>query len=237
MPAWVAKADAFIDECRAHARHLNRIFYPSGHGPGVPESNSIWFDASKVDGHFLLGCSFQGTNRLSFLGIYFTEDPADADKANTAPILNIGLDGAAAVLVDGHAVVFTPVRPFDTQKVTTVWSGEYGLNCQDPKGPDGVSHTFGGGMNFDVDFSQLKSRGLLTLEARDFKQTDRYEAFFLASENTDVIWDFGQVLIGSRGQVYVQKKFFAWVCETGSEERRQLSHLLVSHLCQFVSRN
>ena len=65
-PRWVANADSYLDECKSHARHFTRTFYPSGLGRGEKEDNSVWFPAAPADSHFFVGCTFLKSGALRY---------------------------------------------------------------------------------------------------------------------------------------------------------------------------
>jgi hypothetical protein len=120
---WLASADAFLDECQAHARYFTRTFYPSGGSRGEKEENSAWFGSGPANSHFLMGCTLRRDRALNFLGLYYTAEPSATAETNTAPILGIGFDGDVVLSVDGHPVKFVAVQPFDTPKVNAISAG------------------------------------------------------------------------------------------------------------------
>ena len=150
-PGWVAAADDFLDECKERARYFTRTFYPSGGGRGEREQHSAWFASAPSNSHFVMGCTLGFDRSLRFLGLYYTAEPSAIAVANTAPIIGIDFDGNVVLAIDRKPVIFTAVRPFETTKVRTQWSGvKTALNCRNPLVEDGVSHLKGEDISADL---------------------------------------------------------------------------------------
>jgi hypothetical protein len=146
-PRWLANSDSFLEECKTHARSFTRTFYPGwAGGSGQKEQNSVWFSTASADSHFVMGCGLWMSGKPSFVGIYYTAVPSAIAQANTAPLMMVGFDGEAVIVVDGRPVRFEPMRPFVTKAIDTQWRRrpENDLNCADPLDADEVVSALGG---------------------------------------------------------------------------------------------
>jgi hypothetical protein len=227
---WVAQADAFYDECKTHARYSHRVFYPSGRGPGEPESNGVWFAPAPEGSHFVMGCSLWRKGELSFLGLYYTTNPAILPELNTAPLQAVDFNGNAVVMKDGRSVVLTAVRPFDTDKVRTRWRGMRALNCADPLGLNGYYSGIQG--STEADFSRFDADGTVTLTDKDFHKTARYIEFFKSSFPRDILFMEGSSLfIGSNGNVIVERSRIEHTCTYGRPDAILVSPSIIHQLC------
>jgi hypothetical protein len=234
-PRWLAAADDFLDECKAHARYFTRTFYPSGGSRGEKEEHKAWFAAAPSDSHFLMGCTLRFDGSLRFLGLYYTAEPSAIAVANTAPILGIGFDGDAVLSVDGHPVTFFAVRPFDTPKVRTQWSGgrTTAVNCQSALGEDGLYHLMG--QNIFADLSHFDHDGRVDIGSlRRTQKSEPYVEFFPSTMPREVIYAwFHPILVTTSGSILVRKDKFPEACHEGIPERIANSPLLLHQLCRI----
>jgi hypothetical protein len=78
----------------------------------------------------------------------------------------------------------------------------------------------------------------LTLSYRDFSRTSEYVEFFHKDgAPRDVLWHDGvQIIVGTSGDVYVDRKIFEHVCTDGIPERRARSPLLIHQLCEMFAK-
>jgi hypothetical protein len=227
---WVVQADRFYDECKTNARYSHRVFYPSGRGPGEPESNGIWFASAPEGSHFVMGCSLWRKGELSFLGLYYTTNPAILPELNTAPLQAVDFNGNAVLMKDGRSVVLTAVRPFDTEKVRTRARGMPWLNCVNPMGPNGYYSGIQG--STEADFSRFDQDGTITLTDKDFRKTARYVEFFRSSLPRDILFMEGSSLfIGSAGNVLVERRRIEQACTPGRPEAILVSPSIIHQLC------
>lgn len=234
-PRWLAEADDFLDQCKINARQFTTTFYPSGGSRGEQEKHSVWFASAPANQHFLMGCTLRSNNSLSFLGIYYTAEPSSIEVANLAPIMGVGFDGDVTLLLDSHPVTFVAVRPFETSRVKTRWSGsrEVFTNCLDPLGEDGAYHILL--QSISADFSRFErdhivEEGLFPGSV----QTTEYKEFFPSDMRPQLIYSwYGVVLITSSGSLLVKKDSFPKICFDGNPQRVAQSPLLLHQLCKL----
>jgi hypothetical protein len=234
-PRWLAAADSFLDECKAHARHYTTTFYPSGGTRGEKEEHSAWFASAPADSHFLMGCTLEADRSLRFLGLYYTAEPSAIAVANTAPIIGISFDGDVVLSVDGHPVTLLAVRPFDTAKIKTQWSGgRAALNCQSPRGQDGGFHLKG--RNIYADFSSFDREGIAAISGFPTAMgVFEYFEYFPSTLPREVIYaSFPSVLVMTSGAVLVRKDSFMKACLQGIADRVATSPLLIHQLCRIA---
>ncbi len=232
-PRWVANADLFYSECKARARTFTRTFYPSGGSRGELEQNSVWFSTDSPNPHFFMGCQLLKSGNLGFLGIYYTAIPAAITEANSAPLIEVGFNGEAAIEIDGHPVAFTPVRPFDTGVVETRWRGRPDVNCNNPQTADGYYHAMSNGSSY-FDLSLLKDQSKITWGVDDYRSTNVYIRLFSSGLSPQPIWydQTKTVIINGDGSILFERDYFNKHCNLFNNLKK--SHLLSKGLCLLI---
>jgi hypothetical protein len=206
----LADADAFAQDCLTNAREFTRDFYPSGHGPAVPETHSAYFRSAPPSSHFALGCTLNRLHKIEFLGLYYSIDPNNFAKANVASFRFIDFQGNVGLTVDGSPVTLLAVRQFGDLKIPLRFPGRV-KNCESAILSDGTVMDDGG--QFGVE-GELESPAP-NLKVCYFGSCKSYEfnQFFMQPGGR-IVFHTGalRVLISSTGSLLVERNYLEASC-------------------------
>ena len=240
--AGLERKEALVAECRKNARSFNRNFFPGGRSPPVAESFAIWFDGSRQQSRFALGCALLRGD-VNFLGVYFTPDPSSFLFANAAEIAfvdfqgNVGLkspDGRSVTLLAIHKLT-PPLREekfpekncrigsFDNSaNLTTEIFGTRKKTYKVQDGDPALIET----CSFAVGATPEKSQCV----TRPFKSA-------FGDLNSAIIYGESAFTIAELGRVYVHADLWIKTCEQNFRSAIEVVASFVKELCTLARKN
>lgn len=215
--ASMAKAEAFVAECKSKARPFSRNFYPGGHGVPVKEFHSAWFEAADQDAHFGFGCVLGPKQEVRFLGMYFAVNPASFRAANKASFAFIDFDGnvglePANILLAIHRLTPPGEKPGSRDK-----------NCEIGQFDSATNQTATAAGNGFFRIERIEDTDPLKLvrcldrkiEIRETGCNNSEIKSFLNDTKSPIIYSEPLTWITVEGRLFIEAKIFNKICLEG----------------------
>jgi hypothetical protein len=234
--ASLAKAEAFLAECRANARPFKRDFFPGGHGPPVPEEHSAWFDTANGDSHFGLGCALGPKDEIRFIGMYFALKPSNFRVANAARFTFIDFSGNVGMRsTEGERFTLLAVHKFTPPGHER---GAWDRNCEighfDPLSNQTVERRGAWFTLYMVTADDLPT--ITKCVVRDLSHYEKKDCFtlkyrsLLNNTQSAIIYDASAIKITEEARLFVTNELFEKLC--GSDAFAALEYInFIKELC------
>ncbi len=191
-PILYAQANQFAQACLVNATEYQRYFN------GDPEVYYAYIGPSSADSHFGLACTLNSQHAISFLGVYFTMDPANFALARGVQPAYVDFDGNIGFVLKEQPVYFFAVRSFKAQFRTITYYPPSSYNCDTTANKAGyVADNWGGGSFVFERFV----KNMILIKACFSTDACEAELEFIPLIN-DVSWSDKSFVYASRGLDY-----------------------------------